>query len=111
MYFTSGRSETIQEVCSAPQKYGSLWLKVQQHVRVLAAQCTKPLPRDNTQNWSLLKKVAGANTLRAVSHQAQHRHLVHDSDGATIARVASRCREAEYRAYQYPVQANLQRIN
>ena len=54
-----GYGETVQEVCSAPQKYGPPWLKVQQHVRVLAAhcaQCQKPLPGDSAPNWSLLKK-------------------------------------------------------
>ena len=28
-----GYGEDVKEVCSAPQKYGSLWLKVQPHVR------------------------------------------------------------------------------
>ena len=113
-----GYSETAQEVCSAPQKYGSLWLKVQPHVRALAAQCQKPLPRDSAPNRSLLKKVAGANTRRAVSKRSTTfvRHLVHQSEGTTIARVVSRCREAEYRVWvkamadQYPVQAYLHRI-
>ena len=107
------------EVCSAPQKYGSLWLKVQQHVRALASQCQKPLPRDSAPNRSLLKKVAGANTRRAVSKRSTSfvRQLVQQSAGATIARAVSRCREAEYRVWvkamadQYPVQAYLHRIN
>ncbi len=88
-----GCNEEAQEVCPAPQIYGSLWLRVQPHVRTLAAQCQKPLPRDSAPNWSLLKKVAGANTRRAVGKRntTSVRHLVHQSEGATIARAVSRC--------------------
>ncbi len=39
-----GYYESVWEVCSAPQKYGSLWLVVQPHVRALAAQHQKSLP-------------------------------------------------------------------
>ena len=64
-----GYSQTVQEVFSAPQKYGSLWLKVQQHFKfcALAAQCQKLLPTDSAPYQSLLKKGTGANTRRAVS--------------------------------------------
>ena len=50
-------------------------------------------------NRSRLEKVAGDNTRRAVSKRSTIfvRQLVHQSEGATIARVESRCREAEYR--------------
>ncbi len=91
-----GYSETAQEVCSAPQKYGSLWLKVQLHVRALAAQCQKPLPRDSAPNWSLLRKVEGANKRRAVSKCSTTfvQQLVHQSEGATIVIVVSLCLEA-----------------
>jgi hypothetical protein len=113
-----GYGEDVQEVCSAPQKYGSFWLKVQPHVRALAEQCQKPLPRDSAPNRSLLKRVAGANRRRTVCKRSTTfvRHLLHRSEGATIARVVSRCREAEYRVWVramadcYPVQAYLQRI-
>ena len=114
-----GYCEDALEVCSAPQKYGSLWLKVQPHVRNLAAQCQTPLPRDSAPNRSLLKRVARANARRTVSKRSTTfvRHLLHQSEGAVIARVVSRCREAEYRVWVkamadcYPVQAYLQRIN
>ena len=113
-----GYGEDVQEVCSAPQKYGSFWLKVQPHVRALAEQCQKPLPRDSAPNRSLLKRVAGANRRRTVCKRSTTfvRHLLHRSEGATIARVVSRCREAEYRVWVramadcYPVQAYLQRV-
>ena len=113
-----GYGEDVQEVCSAPQKYGSFWLKVQPHVRALAEQCQKPLPRDSAPNRSLLKRVAGANRRRTVCKRSTTfvRHLLHRSKGATIARVVSRCREAEYRVWVramadcYPVQAYLQRV-
>ena len=114
-----GYCEDIQEVCSGPQKYGSLWLKVQPNVRAFAAQCQKPLPRDSAPNRSLLKRAAGASRRRIVSKRSTTfvRHLLHRSEGATIARVVSRCRETEYRVWVkamadcYPVQAYLCRIN
>jgi hypothetical protein len=92
-----GNSWTVQEVCSAPQKYGSLWLRVQPHVRALNTQCQKPRARDGAPNRSLLKKVAGVNTRRAVSKRSTTfvRQLVRQSEGATIAKVVARCREAE----------------
>jgi hypothetical protein len=84
-----GYCEDAQEVCSAPQKYGSLWLKVEQHVRALATQCQTPLPRDSAPIRSLLKRVARANARHTVSKRSTTfvRHLLHQSEGAVIARV------------------------
>jgi hypothetical protein len=79
----------------------TLWLKVQLHVRALAAQCRTPLPRESASKWILLKKVARANTCRVVSKRNSTfvRQLVHQSEGATIAQTVSRCQEAEYRMW------------
>jgi hypothetical protein len=52
-------SDDAQEVCLAPQKHGSTWLKAQLHLRRLAAQCQKQLPRDSAPNRNLLKKAVG----------------------------------------------------
>ena len=67
--------------------------------RELATQCKKSLPRVSAPNHSLLKKVVGANTRRAVSMRSTIfvQQLLHQPEGATIARVVTRCREAEYR--------------
>ncbi len=114
-----GYDESVQEVCSAPQKYGSLWLRVHLHFRTLAAQHQNPLPRDSAPNGNLLKKVMSTNKRRAVIKRRTTfvRQLVHQREGATIARAVSQCREAEYRVWvkamanQYPVPAYLHRIN
>jgi len=66
-----GYSDGVQEVCPAPQKYGSLWLKVQPHVRVLAAQCQNrsrgTVPRIGASGHCPRKRIRGANMRSAVS--------------------------------------------
>ena len=110
-----GYSAEAPEICPGPRKYGSVWLGVRSHVRALAAQCGKSLPRDSAPNHSLLKRTVGANTRRAVGMRSTKfvRQLLHQPEGATIARCISRCRSAEYRVWvkamadRYPVQTYL----
>ena len=113
-----GYDDAAQEVCQAPQKFGSLALRTRQHVRELAQKCKKELPRDSAPNRKILKSVVGANTRRAACMRSTFfvRQLLHQKEGETIARVVSRCREAEYRVWvkamtgRYPVQTYLHRI-
>jgi len=113
-----GYEDAAQEVCPAPQKFGSLALRTRQHVRELAQECKKALPRDSAPNHSILKRVVGANTRRAACMRSTFfvRQLLHQKEGETIARVVSRCCEAEYRVWvkamtgRYPVQTYLHRV-
>jgi hypothetical protein len=97
-YYSDDAQEVCRPgVCRAPQKHGSMWLKVQQHIRRLAAHCQKQLPRDNASNQNLRKQAVGASTRRVVSMRSTifARQLLHQLEGATIAHVVTRCREAE----------------
>jgi ribonuclease HI len=60
-----GYDDTAQEICPAPQKFGSLALRTRQHVRELVQGCNKALPRDSAPNQNIIKSVVGANTRRA----------------------------------------------
>jgi hypothetical protein len=92
-------SQESHEVCPAPQKLISVWLRVQPHVRKLDIQCRKPLPRDSPPNRNLLKRAGGDTPLASMRSTIFVRQLLHQpqAEGATIARVVLRCREAEYR--------------
>ena len=113
-----GYDDTAQEICPAPQKFGSLALRTRQHVRELVQGCNKALPRDSAPNQNIIKSVVGANTRRAacMRNTIFVRQLLHQKEGETIARVVSRCSEAEYRVWvkamagRYPVQSYLHRI-
>ena len=112
-----GCSTELPEICPGPRKYGSVWLGVRPHVRASLAQQGKTLPRDSAPNHALLKRTVRANTRRAVGMRSTTfvRHLLHQQEGATIARCISRCRPAEYRVWvkmmadRYPVQSYLHR--
>jgi hypothetical protein len=93
--------DAAQEVCPSPQKFGSLALRTRQHVRELAQECKKALPRDSAPNHSIPKRAVGANTRRAACMSSTFfvRQLLHQKEGETIARVVSRCHEAEYRVW------------
>ena len=56
-------------------------------------------------NSSYLKKVAAANTLRAVQKRSTAfvRNLFHRQDGNTVSSVIRRCRSAEYRVWGFGV--------
>ena len=49
-YAELGRSAEGPELCSGPQKYGSLWLRVKPIVLEFAQQIKKSLPRDSAPN-------------------------------------------------------------
>ena len=105
------------EICPGPRKYGSVWLGVRPHVRATAAQLGKSLPRDSAPNHHLLQRTVRVNTRRAISMRSTTfvRQLLHQPEGATIARCVARCRPAEYRVWvkamadRYPVQSYLHR--
>jgi hypothetical protein len=109
---------TEHEICPAPQKYGSFWLRVRPAVRELAESSGNPLPRDSAPNRSLLEKMAASNTLRAVKHRSTVfvTDLLQRKEGATVSKVIRRCTPAQYRVWlkcmtgTYPVQAYLSRI-
>ncbi len=63
-YTELGRLAEGPELCSGPQKYGSLWLRVKPIVREFAQQShgKKSLPRDCAPNQSLIDKVSEVNT-------------------------------------------------
>ena len=79
--------------------------------RVSAAQLGKPLPRDSAPNHHLLHKAVQVNTRRAVGMRSTKfvRQVLHQLEGATVARCVARCRPAEYRVWvkasadRYPV--------
>ncbi len=105
------------EICPGPRKYGSVWLGARSHVRASAAQLGKPLPRDSAPNHHLLHKAVRVNTRQAVGMRSTTfvRQLLHQPEGATIARCVALCRPAEYRVWvramadRYPVQSYLHR--
>lgn len=105
------------EICPGPRKYGSVWLGIRPHVRASAAQLGKALPRDSAPNHCVLNRAVRANTRRAVGMRSTAfvRQLLHQPEGATIARCVARCRPAEYRVWvkatadRYPVQSYLHR--
>ena len=116
---TQGFSDDAPEVSPGPDKYGSFWLRVHDHVRAYAVQCRKLLPRDSAPNNSILSKVVAVNTFRAVSKRDTSfalRFVRRAADGLPIAHSVSRCSEAEYRTWvkvlsgTYPVQEYLHRI-
>ena len=105
------------EICPGPRKYGSVWLGIRPHVRESATQLGKSLPRDSAPNHQLLRRAVRVNTRRAVGMRSTKfvRHLLHQPEGATIARCVAGCRPAEYRVWvkamadRYPVQSYLHR--
>ena len=92
-----------------------MWLGVRPHVRVSAAQLGKPLPRDSAPNHHLLHKAVRVNTRRAVGMRSTKfvRQVLHQLEGATVARCVARCRPGEYRVWvkasadRYPVNSYL----
>ena len=117
VYAERGYREETPEICPGPRKLGSVWLGVRPHVRASTAQSGKSLPRDSAPNHSLLKKTVRANARRAVGMRSTTfvRQLLHQQEGATIARCVKQCRPAEYRVWvkmmadRYPVQSYLHR--
>ena len=117
VYAERGYREETPEICPGPRKFGSVWLGVRPHVRASTAQSGKSLPRDSAPNHSLLKKTVRANARRAVGMRSTTfvRQLLHQQEGATIARCVKQCRPAEYRVWvkmmadRYPVQSYLHR--
>ena len=116
-YAEHGCREETPEICPGPRKLGSVWLGVRPHVRASTAQSGKSLPRDSAPNHSLLKRTVRANARRAVGMRSTKfvRQLLHQQEGATIARCVKQCRSAEYRVWvkmmadRYPVQSYLHR--
>jgi hypothetical protein len=77
-----------------------------------AAQLGKPLPRDSApNNYFYTRQFKYSNTRRAVGMHSTTfvRQVLHQPEGATIARCVARCRPAEYRVWvkatadRYPV--------
>ena len=108
-----------QSVGSIQSRPRSVWLGVRPHVRASATQLRvgKPLPRDSAPNHHLLHRAVRVNTRRAVGLRSTTfvRQLLHQPEGATIARCVAGCRPAEYRVWvkamadRYPVQSYLHR--
>jgi hypothetical protein len=76
--------ESVREVCSAPQKYGSLWLKVQPHVRTLAAQHQKSLGQcpDSSRNVAQSASAAPPSSASLCTKEREQRlrQQYHDAE-------------------------------
>ncbi len=100
-YAELGRSAEGPELCSGPQKYGSLWLRVKPFVLEFAQKRKKSLPRDSAPNKSLIAKVSAVNTYRAVYKRNTIfvKDLLHRTEGTTVSQVNHRCQSAVYRVW------------
>jgi hypothetical protein len=102
----------------APPKFTSLTLRVHNPVRELTSECKTSIPRDNAHNCKILRGVISTNLRRAANKRNTIfvNQLLRRNEGATIARVVSRCKEAEYSVWvkmmsgRYSVQIYLHQV-